>query len=513
MKQKHFSRGCLVALGLALVLVSGFSRPARAATEDAALFYDELTQYGTWTEYEDYGPVWRPDRVEVDWRPYLNGRWVPTEQGYVFETQEPWGWATYHYGNWMPTENMGWVWAPGRTWYPNTVVWRTSPENAPVDTSYVGWAPIPPPNYVPPPAYYPPGGYTPGTPVLDLITSPFYLFVQAASFLLGFGQPFIPAYSYYGCGCLAPPAYYPMFFPSTVIVSHWCYPAYYPRTFVGLGLGAGVYGWGPSFAYVSRITHINQVMIHNYVRDLNVARIHNVMVPGPVLARHPGLHGVVPPALAQGMRLPPPQRAMNLNLARSGLARPDLVRTPQGLPRLQAGQIPRGIGGSWGTSQAWPGGHPDGMANRSAGGMATRSENNHFGPGSQGRTNGFGEARTRGGPGGDSFTQPQGRNFGQAGGNPFTRPQGRNSEQAGGGSHFAHPGGGNFGQAGGGSARTGGGPGAWSGGRSAPRPQPQMSRAPSQSRPQSQGRMQAQPRPQDRGGPQSQSQSHQQPGH
>lgn len=66
-----------MALGLALVLVSGFSRPARAATEDAALFYDELTQYGTWTEYEDYGPVWRPDRVEVDWRPYMNGRWVP----------------------------------------------------------------------------------------------------------------------------------------------------------------------------------------------------------------------------------------------------------------------------------------------------------------------------------------------------------------------------------------------------------------------------------------------------
>jgi len=520
MKQQHFPRGWWVALGLALVLVSGFSRPARAATEDAALFYDELTQYGTWTEYEDYGPVWRPDRVEVDWRPYMNGRWVPTEQGYVFETQEPWAWATYHYGNWMPTENMGWVWAPGRTWYPNTVVWRTSPESAAVNASYVGWAPIPPPNYVPPPAYYPTGGYVPGAPALDLITAPFYLFVQAASFLLGFGQPFIPAYSYYGCGCLAPPAYYPMFFPSTVLVSRWCYPAYYPRAFVGVGLGAGVYGWGPSFAYVSRVTNINPVMIHNYVRNLNIAGIHNAMVPGAVLARHPGLHGVVPPALAQGMRLPPPQRATNLNLARSGLARPDLVRTPQGLPRLPAGQIPRvaggqsfpgqggrgfnmpgqtrqpatpgmarqmqrpgqfAAGGSGGPSQARPGGRPEGMATRSAGGMATRPENNRFGPGSQGRFSGFSQARPRVGPGGTPFTRPEGRNFKQAGG---------------GGSPFARP---------------GGGPGAWSGGRSAPRPQPQMSRAQGGPRPQPQAGTQAPPRPQ--GGGRPQPEAHQQPGH
>ena len=104
---------------------------------------------------ENYGPVWRPNNVEEDWRPYTDGRWVPTDDGYVFESQEPWGWATYHYGNWMPTENYGWVWVPGRTWYPSTVEWRTSPESKPVDASYVGWAPTPPPNYVPPAAYAP----------------------------------------------------------------------------------------------------------------------------------------------------------------------------------------------------------------------------------------------------------------------------------------------------------------------------------------------------------------------
>ena len=143
----------ILALGLALVLGSGFYQPARAASEDVAMFYDDLSQYGQWVDYENYGPVWRPSNVDDQWRPYTDGRWTPTDDGYVFESQEPWGWATYHYGNWMPTEGYGWVWSPGRTWYPSTVEWRTSPETAEVDTSYVGWAPVPPPDYVPTQSY------------------------------------------------------------------------------------------------------------------------------------------------------------------------------------------------------------------------------------------------------------------------------------------------------------------------------------------------------------------------
>ncbi len=148
-KQRPLGFIVVLALGLALVLGGGFTRPAMASSEDVAMFYDDLGQYGQWVDYENYGPVWSPSNVNEDWRPYTDGRWVPTNDGYVFESQEPWGWATYHYGNWMPTPGYGWVWAPGRTWYPSTVDWRTSPEDAPVDTSYVGWAPIPPPDYVP----------------------------------------------------------------------------------------------------------------------------------------------------------------------------------------------------------------------------------------------------------------------------------------------------------------------------------------------------------------------------
>lgn len=172
----------------ALTLVAQFflfwgpAPPVWAGSEDVAMFYEELAGYGNWVNYGNYGQVWYPTTVTGSWRPYVDGRWTPTEDGWIFETDEPWGWATYHYGNWMPTDEYGWVWVPGSTWYPSTVAWRTSDE-------YIGWAPIPPPNYVPTPAYYPPSGYTPGTPVLDLITAPFWTFSHAPYFLPGFGFP------------------------------------------------------------------------------------------------------------------------------------------------------------------------------------------------------------------------------------------------------------------------------------------------------------------------------------
>jgi hypothetical protein len=220
LKQPYLGFMAMLILGLALVLGAAVFQPAQAGTEDTAMFYDDLAQYGEWVDYENYGPVWHPTQVESDWRPYVNGRWTPTEQGQVFETQEPWGWATYHYGNWMPTTSYGWVWVPGRTWYPSTVTWRASPETTPVDDSYVAWAPVPPPNYVPPPEpeYAPPGGYYAGSPVADLITAPFWIAAAATSFLLGFGQPYTPAYSYATAGVLMPPAYIPVILPVTPII-------------------------------------------------------------------------------------------------------------------------------------------------------------------------------------------------------------------------------------------------------------------------------------------------------
>jgi len=338
MRSWRSSKGFMgvLALALALVLVPGFTPSAWAATEDAALFYEELAQYGTWLDYENYGPVWHPNKVEEGWRPYVNGRWVPTEQGYIFETDEAWGWATYHYGNWMPTEAYGWVWVPGRTWYPNTVAWKTSPEGTPAEDSYVAWAPIPPPDYVPPPAYAPPGGYITGSPVLDLITAPFWIAAAATSFLLGLGQPFIPAYSYGACGCLAPYSYYPAFFPSMVLLSNWCYPSYYPPIFLGLGFGA--YAFGPPFGYFAPFTNIN---INVFVRNIHIHRIHNTIPPRILTERNRHLKQTIPPRLLEGKALAKPQPVKNVEAAKKNLGRPDAVKRPTGLKPLAAGKIPK----------------------------------------------------------------------------------------------------------------------------------------------------------------------------
>jgi hypothetical protein len=332
----------VLALTFTLVLTPGFTRAAQAASEDVAMFYDDLSQYGEWAEYEKYGPVWRPTQVPEDWRPYTDGRWVPTDNGYVFETQEPWGWATYHYGNWMPTEGNGWVWVPGRTWYPSTVEWRTSPEDTPVEESYIGWAPTPPPDYVPPPSLAPPSYYQ-GSPVVDALTAPLWIFARAASFLLGFGQPFAPTYTYINSGILMPPAYVPVFFSQTVFVPAYVAPAYYPPVFYGgRRVAFAAYSWGPPVGYVSRVTRINPAIINRtiYNNSIHFNRIHSAMAPPAVLQRHGYLRQIMPPALAQGRRLPPPYPVQSVRMAQANLNKPNVLPPPKNVPRLNA-QIPR----------------------------------------------------------------------------------------------------------------------------------------------------------------------------
>jgi hypothetical protein len=102
-------------------------------------FYDQLSSQGSWVQTDNYGYVWQPDVQDPDWRPYSNGHWVYTDEGWtwVADASEPWGWATYHYGRWVNIEGEGWVWVPGYTWAPAWVSWRYG-------GGYCGWAPLPP---------------------------------------------------------------------------------------------------------------------------------------------------------------------------------------------------------------------------------------------------------------------------------------------------------------------------------------------------------------------------------
>lgn len=100
-------------------------------------FYDDLSPYGTWIDYPDYGNVWTPN-VDEDFRPYdTNGHWVYTDDGWAWASDYAWGWAPFHYGRWLYDDAYGWLWVPDYTWSPAWVTWGY------VDDYYC-WAPLMP---------------------------------------------------------------------------------------------------------------------------------------------------------------------------------------------------------------------------------------------------------------------------------------------------------------------------------------------------------------------------------
>lgn len=107
------------------------------APRDYSLFYDQLGSYGRWFDVSGYGYCWRPTITTPRWRPYLDGCWMWSSFGWMWQSNEPFGWIVYHYGRWVNLSRYGWVWVPGSEWAPAWVAWRQSRD-------YVGWAPLPP---------------------------------------------------------------------------------------------------------------------------------------------------------------------------------------------------------------------------------------------------------------------------------------------------------------------------------------------------------------------------------
>lgn len=111
--------------------------PPPQEESDYQTFYDQLSPYGNWIDYPEYGYVWQPN-VEPDFRPYAtNGHWVYTDGGWTWVSGYQWGWAAFHYGRWFYEDGYGWLWVPGHQWAPAWVTWGQSGD-------YYGWAPIPP---------------------------------------------------------------------------------------------------------------------------------------------------------------------------------------------------------------------------------------------------------------------------------------------------------------------------------------------------------------------------------
>ena len=101
------------------------------------VFYESLQPFGEWITVDDGVYAWRPWNVAEGWRPYWNGRWMWTVDGWYWDSDEPWAWATYHYGRWYYDDYYGWIWTPGYDWAPAWVEWRYGGD-------YVGWAPLGP---------------------------------------------------------------------------------------------------------------------------------------------------------------------------------------------------------------------------------------------------------------------------------------------------------------------------------------------------------------------------------
>lgn len=143
---KNIWLGLVLAFGFA----SGFSAKAQAAaasvavqspghplSAEASFFHDQLAPYGEWLWIDPHGWVWMPDRLDLGWRPYSDGRWAYSDCGWTWVSDQPWGWAAFHYGRWFYDSNYGWCWVPGSEWAPAWVTWHWGDD-------WCGWAPMPP---------------------------------------------------------------------------------------------------------------------------------------------------------------------------------------------------------------------------------------------------------------------------------------------------------------------------------------------------------------------------------
>lgn len=134
-----------LSIAILVMVVFAFSPAKSAEAADFSFsvgFHDELSPYGTWVSFSNYGNCWRPYGYS-GWRPYMDGYWGYTSYGPTWYGNEPYAPYVYHYGYWIYTARYGWIWVPGYDWHAGRVSWSYG-------GGYIGWRPQFPSGY-----YYP----------------------------------------------------------------------------------------------------------------------------------------------------------------------------------------------------------------------------------------------------------------------------------------------------------------------------------------------------------------------
>ncbi len=96
--------------GSALILPHYQSASAAAIS---VVTHDRLSNYGNWRKSVRFGEVWAPS-VGINWRPYTDGAWIWTDDGWYWQSGEPFGAIVFHYGQWAYDDDLGWVLGPRR---------------------------------------------------------------------------------------------------------------------------------------------------------------------------------------------------------------------------------------------------------------------------------------------------------------------------------------------------------------------------------------------------------------
>lgn len=87
--------------------------PSRRYVSEEVVGYQDLDNNGDWRDDPDFGAVWYPAHVAVDWAPYRTGHWAYVAPwGWTWVDDSPWGFAPYHYGRWAYVRGA-WDWVPG----------------------------------------------------------------------------------------------------------------------------------------------------------------------------------------------------------------------------------------------------------------------------------------------------------------------------------------------------------------------------------------------------------------